>query len=64
MKYKDKIINNQFNIIKNQIDSMTAYGVDGFSIMPVPDEAIGNEDTEADKENSREWKLSFLLFWI
>jgi hypothetical protein len=54
MKYKDKVINNQNKAIENQLNSMTAYGIDGLAIMPVPKETIGNEDIEEDKRNLRE----------
>jgi hypothetical protein len=49
MKYKDKVINNQNKAIENQLNSMTAYGIDGLGITPVPKETVGNEDIEADK---------------
>lgn len=48
MKYKNKVINNQSKTIENQINSMTAYGIDGLSIVPMPKETIGNKDIEAD----------------
>ncbi|MFL0268361.1 hypothetical protein [Candidatus Clostridium radicumherbarum] len=54
MKYKDKIINNQNKAIENQINSMTAYGIDGFSITPIHKETIGNKDIEADIKSDKE----------
>lgn len=54
MKYKNKIINNQNKAIENQINSMTAYGIDGFSIVPIPKETLGNKDIEADMKSDKE----------
>lgn len=53
MIYKNRIINNQNREIENQLNSMTAYGIDGFSIVPIPKETMGNEDIEADMESEK-----------
>lgn len=54
MKYKNKTINNQENEIEKQLNHTLAYGIDGVGITPAPEETIGNEDIEADKNSSRE----------
>lgn len=54
MKYKDKENNIQYNEIVKQRNSLTAYGSEGLSIIPLPERTLGNEDIIADKENLRE----------
>lgn len=53
MKYKNRIINNQNKAIDNQLNSMTAFGIDGLSIAPIPKETIGNNDIEADMKSEK-----------
>lgn len=60
MKYKNKTINNQENEIEKQLNHTLAYGIDGVGITPAPEETIGNEDIEADKNSSREWNFFFI----
>lgn len=59
MKYKDKTINEQENEIVKQLNHTLAYGIDGLGIASVPEKTIGNEDIEADKNNSREWHFFY-----
>lgn len=62
MKYKDKTINNQENEVVKQLNHTLAYGIDGLGIAPIPEKTIGNEDIEADKNNSRQWLFFFYRY--
>lgn len=49
MEHNDRIDNSQKKAIEKQLNSMTAYGIDGFELVKSPKETVGNEDIEAER---------------
>lgn len=43
----------QEKAIENQLNKMTAFGIEEFEVTPIPKSSIGNEDIEAEKNSMK-----------
>lgn len=54
MEIIDTFKNTQEKAIENQLNRMTAYGIEEFEVTPIPKSSVGNEDIDVEKKGSQE----------
>lgn len=53
MKNDKSFKSSQEKAIENQLNRMIAYGIEEFEVTPIPENSIGNEDIEAEKNGMK-----------